>query len=384
MKSLIPSWRDSLSLTFAGTRHQFLGTQCTPEHFSVCLSELVTLSGSGHAGDGVLRLFVAVSDQRQLNEINGQLASDFATLVSRTEVVIQPPLLGQVQISAWRIEPSSTTSKVSESKTNGLEWHFSASNLYDVSDTHLLTSYTRQFYGCLADSKERGHSVDDLLRTWIYIGSITHGPHDETRYQIVNAARKDVFRELRLGAGEGKSRFPASTGIGTQGSSINLGFLSCRINATNEYRAVALENRRQTSAFHYPKEESLVAPLFSRAVAILGAAEAMVFVSGTASIIGVKSIHLSSIEQQTRQTIDNISNLLCARLLSDYDSYPVTTGLDSIVCYTVYLKHRDDFAAVRDICESRLPERAIATYVEADVCRSELLVEIEATAVMPG
>jgi enamine deaminase RidA (YjgF/YER057c/UK114 family) len=123
--------------------------------------------------------------------------------------------------------------------------------------------------------------------------------------------------------------------------------------------------------------------LFSRAVAILGDAQAMVFVSGTASIIGAKSVHVGNIEQQTRQTLENINNLLSARLLSDYDCYPATSGLESIVSYTVYIKRREDITVVRAVCAALLPERAVATFVQADVCRTELLVEIEAVAVMP-
>jgi chorismate lyase/3-hydroxybenzoate synthase len=388
MDNRISSWRDALSVTFAGTRHQFLGTQCAPEEFTACLSELLALSTSSGPASDVLRLFVAVSDQRQLDKVNGQFGDRFAALAQRTEVVVQPPLLGQVQINAWRVEQADIATRASESTSSvaaqSLEWHFSAKNFNGVSDAQLFSSFTRQFYDCLVASNEQGHSIEDLLRTWIYIGNITHGHHDETRYQVVNAARRDVFRKLKLNSGEVRSRFPASTGIGTQGTSINLGFLSCRLRAKSDYRVVSLENRRQASAFNYPKEESLVAPLFSRAVAILGTAEAMVFVSGTASIIGAKSVHVADIEQQTIQTLENISILLCERLLSDYDCYPARTGLECVVCYTVYVKRRDDFAVVRAICESLLPDRAVATYVEADVCRNDLLVEIEATAVMAG
>ncbi len=388
MDNRTSSWCQTLSVNFGGSNHYFKGAQCAAEDFKVCLCELLALSTPGAPGSDVLRLFVAVSDQWQLEKINNQFGVHFSALVQRTEIVVQPPLLGQVQISVWMIRQEERSTGKSESalpvKANSLDWSFSAKNLNTVDNEQVTSSFTSQFYDCLLANERQGHSIEDLLRTWIYIGNITEGPHDHTRYQIVNAARREIFNELKLSSGEKKTKFPASTGIGTHSTSINLGYLSCKVKTKGDYRVVSLENRRQASAFDYPKEESLVAPLFSRAMAILGAAEAMIFVSGTASIIGAKSVYLADIERQTRQTIDNISLLLCARLLSDYDCYPTRTGLECVVCYTVYVKHRDDFAVVQSICESLLPAQAIATYVEADICRNELLVEIEATAVMPG
>ncbi|MFJ4388688.1 Rid family hydrolase [Pseudomonas soli] len=377
-----PFWDNAFALSFAGSRHKFLSATCTPDTFSDCLLRLVTSSSSEPAPFGVLRLVVAVSNQDQFHGILEQLAKGFPALLCRAEVVVQPPFSGQLQLSAWLVDHAAIADEASSNSPPAvLQWLFSASNEHVPSNAQVGSVFSRQFYDGLTFEHAQGHTPDDLLRAWIYIGNITQGRHDETPYQQVNAARRDAFQEVGIGTGTVDSPFPASTGIGTQGPSLTLGLLSCRTRPG--MRLVALENRRQTSAFHYPKEESLIAPLFSRAVAILGGAQAMVFVSGTASIVGAKSVHLGDIEQQTRQTIENIGNLLCARLLSDYDCYPAVSGLESIVSYTVYIKNRHDFARVRAVCTSLLPDRAVASFVEADVCRTELLVEIEAIAVMP-
>ena len=45
----------------------------------------------------------------------------------------------------------------------------------------------------------------------------------------------------------------------------------------------------------------------------------------------------------------------------------------------VYVKHPEDYPACRAICERRLPG-VPALYLHADVCRPDLLVEIEAVA----
>lgn len=382
MSHNIPSGGSAVALSFAGSRHQFISTTCAPDKFSDSLSQALASSSDEHTPLGVLRLVVAVSDQKQLGNVLEHLTNNYQVLLSRTEVVVQPPFSGQVQISAWLVDSAAIAGAPATTGTHAaLQWLFTASNAQALDDTQVSPSFTRQFYDGLESARVLGHMPDELLRTWIYVGDITQGPHDETRYQRINGARREAFREVAIGEGPQLSPYPASTGIGTHGASLTLGMLSCKIRSG--MRVVALENRRQTSAFHYPKEESVIAPLFSRAVAILGDAQAMVFVSGTASIIGAKSVHLGNIEQQTRQTLENISNLLCARLLSDYDCYPATSGLESVVSYTVYIKRREDFAAVHALCAALLPERAVATFVEADVCRTELLVEIEAVAVMP-
>lgn len=382
MANSIPSGGNAFALPFAGSRHQFISATCTPDTISDCLSQSLPPSSNEQAPLGVLRLVVAVSNQKQIGTVLEQLTKDFQALLSRAEVVVQPPFSGQVQISAWLVDTAAIADAPAViGSPAALQWLFSASNAHALDDTQVSPAFSRQFYDGLESAHAQGHMPDDLLRTWIYIGGITQGPHDETRYQRVNAARQDAFREVSIGMGALCSPFPASTGIGTHGSSLTLGMLSCKIRSG--MRVVALENRRQTSAFQYPKEESLIAPLFSRAVAILGDAQAMVFVSGTASIIGAKSVHVGNIEQQTRQTLENINNLLSARLLSDYDCYPATSGLESIVSYTVYIKRREDITVVRAVCAALLPERAVATFVQADVCRTELLVEIEAVAVMP-
>jgi hypothetical protein len=54
----------------------------------------------------------------------------------------------------------------------------------------------------------------------------------------------------------------------------------------------------------------------------------------------------------------------------------------------VYVRHPADTDAVRSVLENALGANAPmirhAVYLEADICRSDLLVEIEAHAVAPG
>jgi len=53
--------------------------------------------------------------------------------------------------------------------------------------------------------------------------------------------------------------------------------------------------------------------------------------------------------------------------------------LDDMALMRVYIKRQEDYAVVRDLCQARLGETPVV-YTVADVCRPELLVEIEGIA----
>jgi enamine deaminase RidA (YjgF/YER057c/UK114 family) len=57
--------------------------------------------------------------------------------------------------------------------------------------------------------------------------------------------------------------------------------------------------------------------------------------------------------------------------------------LQDLAKVRVYLKHREDYAACKRTCEKRIPG-VPAVYVLAEVCRPELLVEIEGVAFSEG
>ncbi|MDC6382021.1 Rid family hydrolase [Pseudomonas graminis] len=377
--------RNAAKSNFAGQCHHFVSAQCNLGQFAEAIAELQLVSRLGQEKEmRTLRLYIAVEDLEQAASVRSMLAARMSGVTNRTEVVVHPPMASQIHICAWLVGTADGEAAIyegSQQPSERLSWHYSAISSYNVIDSEVATVFSQQFTDQVDRSRDISHQIGHLLRTWIYIGDITRGPHEATRYQLVNAARKAVFQEYRVGIEQRVAKFPASTGIGTPGEALHLGYLSCKIESP-DLRVVSLENRQQNSAFHYPQQESHIAPLFSRAIAILGAAEAMIFISGTASILGSKSTNLGDVREQTRQTIANISTLLCARLLSDYDCYPPNTGLQTIESYTVYVKFRTDFEIVKEVCDSILPRHAVATYVEADVCRSELLVEIEAIAVM--
>jgi enamine deaminase RidA (YjgF/YER057c/UK114 family) len=135
-----------------------------------------------------------------------------------------------------------------------------------------------------------------------------------------------------------------------------------------------IENPRQTSAYHYPPKFGRHSPIFSRACVWGEAGGGRLFVSGTASIVGHETIHRGDVIAQTRETMVNIGALLeQANRLVGSSRY----SLDGLKL-KVYLRNPADLPDVEATLAELLQPAASIVYLQADVCREDLLVEIEA------
>ena len=105
----------------------------------------------------------------------------------------------------------------------------------------------------------------------------------------------------------------------------------------------------------------------------------MLFISGTASVDqDGQSVHAGDFGAQARRTFENISALLAAAG-ADWHDVARTT------CYIADFRYYDEFNAVRNALyeQERLDPLPASTCVEARLCRPELMVEIEAIAIVP-
>jgi enamine deaminase RidA (YjgF/YER057c/UK114 family) len=98
-------------------------------------------------------------------------------------------------------------------------------------------------------------------------------------------------------------------------------------------------------------------------------------ISGTASIIGQETVGIGDVEEQTRVTIQNIEKLATPETLRS--KCPEIKAIPDKYSYVrVYVKYKDDISKVRNICRAYFGD-VPTTYVVADICRDNLLVEIE-------
>jgi len=163
---------------------------------------------------------------------------------------------------------------------------------------------------------------------------------------------------------------PAASALGSPaGSPISIYFLAAREPPT------MIENPRQTSAYYYPPKFGVHRPIFSRACVLSESAGTNLFVSGTASIVGCETIHHGDVAAQTREAIANIDALL------DETNRVVGSPRYSLegLKFKVYVRQPHDLGAIEGALSAGLPPGAPIVYLQADVCREDLLVEIEAT-----
>jgi enamine deaminase RidA (YjgF/YER057c/UK114 family) len=206
----------------------------------------------------------------------------------------------------------------------------------------------------------------NLLRIWNYFAEINRTTSPGERYHDFNTARRQAFlRAQRVIEGH----VPAACALGTAaGSPLVIYFLA---SAT---AARSLENPRQTSAFRYPVEYGPDSPTFSRAVLAGAGGGNCLLTSGTASILGHSTVHVGNAAAQTRESISNVLELVAeANRVSGSHRYSVEE-----LQYKVYVRRAADLGEIRGELALLLPASCPITYLQADICRRDLLVEIEA------
>ncbi len=213
--------------------------------------------------------------------------------------------------------------------------------------------------------------IDDLgyphvYRFWNYMADINDTHHDLERYHQFNVGRKHV---LIQGSRDVGSELPAACALGLANGPLRIAFLA------GKTKAVAIENPRQIKAYDYPKQYGPLAPSFSRATLLQSGNQATLFISGTASIVGHQTQHTSDVAAQTRESLLNLEAVIAEanRLLGQPRFNLHHTFL------RVYIRRPEDLDVVRAELQNHLNSQLNAIFIQADICRGDLLVEIETT-----
>lgn len=208
------------------------------------------------------------------------------------------------------------------------------------------------------------------FRFWNYIADINAHSFGMERYLQFNLGRQDAFlAHGRVVTG----KVPAACALGSAHGPLTIAFLAGRV------APLSIENPRQTSAYEYPKQYGPRSPTFSRACLVNLGQEEVLFISGTASVVGHATLHPADVVAQTRETMTNIRTVLAeANRLSSQAGFDLP-GLH----YKVYVRHPADLAQIRAELTHCVGDTPKAVYLLGDVCRQDLLLEIEATGAQP-
>jgi enamine deaminase RidA (YjgF/YER057c/UK114 family) len=211
----------------------------------------------------------------------------------------------------------------------------------------------------LLDAQKLPH----LWRLWNFMADINGQSHGLERYRQFNMGRGDAFE---AGARSVVGRVPAACALGVASGPLTVAFMA------GAAPAVPVENPRQVSAFLYPNQYGPRSPTFSRAALAHPPGQEILFLSGTASIVGHETVHAGDVRAQTEESLDNIAAVLGAASTVSRRGALVLADLG----YRAYVRHAGDLDAVREVMAGRVGQAPVV-YVLADVCRADLLVEIE-------
>ena len=234
-------------------------------------------------------------------------------------------------------------------------------------DNNNLQDTTQQAYTEIFACLEH-HKCVHLLRTWNFFPEITKplvNSENTNRYDLFCRGRRKAMQNSSISS----QIYPAATVIGNQSNKLQIYFLA------GDTPGIAVENPRQTSAYHYPVANTVDQPLFSRGILKAWGQRTHFYVSGTASIVGHETRHLNDVSAQLNEAINNVETLVAHA----NDQYLTQLNAqDDLLYVKVYLRNRDNIASVKQVLDSRLSNTTPRVLLLGDMCREDLLVEIEA------
>lgn len=278
------------------------------------------------------------------------------------------PAAGAIWQEAWCVD-----GPLQQGNEGGLRWRANPDTLYGVIEldepgpavaergTHLRERTREAYLKLFALLRARG--TPHLWRVWNFMAGINAHEQGLERYRWFNLGRHDAFSA----AGAPTERqVPAASAVGWAEGPLSIAFLAGRS------APQPIENPRQVSAFHYPADYGPRPPVFARASLACSGPNELLFVSGTASIVGHQTVHRGDVVAQCEESARNVR-----AVLGEANRATRSTGhrAETLV-HRAYVRHLADFPAVRHTL-ARCLGGASLTLMQADICRQDLLVEVE-------
>jgi len=221
-----------------------------------------------------------------------------------------------------------------------------------------------------ADALLRSQNTDyrSVARTWLYLNSIL------SWYDDFNKARTARYEQFGLMGKTGSSNgnailLPASTGIESftpSGAAVTMDVLSAQVSPDSSIEIHQMTNHKQKDAFEYGSA-------FSRGAAIRMPQATWISLSGTAAIdeAGV-TMHLGDFKAQMNDTLDAVEALISQEGAS----------LADLCDMTCFVKLPEYVPTYHEVLAERGLEEIASVPVIADVCRGDLLFEMDGAAVV--
>ncbi|MGL5681602.1 MAG: hypothetical protein ACRDDZ_00940 [Marinifilaceae bacterium] len=237
----------------------------------------------------------------------------------------------------------------------------------------ILSQCTCSFVKLEQILKAEGMRTNHIVRQWNYIERITAMQDEHQHYQDFNDIRTLFYDKVEWNNG-----YPAATGIGMQHGGIIID-INAVLPKDDVLTITPINNEKQIAAHQYSdgvllgESAKKTTPKFERAKSVTTSETGTLYISGTAAIRGEESILDMDITTQSRITMENIEYLVSEEKLK---SESIACCEKQYMLLRAYIKEEKDMEGAKAYLSEYYPE--IPTiYLLADVCRDELLIEVE-------
>jgi len=227
----------------------------------------------------------------------------------------------------------------------------------------------------------RDGDAGEPVRFWNYIPRIHQAESPGCdRYMSFNAGRHRALEAWHRTSNI-QPRIVAASAFGHAGSEIIVEALCGRLPSK------PVENPRQRPAYCYSPRYGRVPPSFARASLIEPAGRpALLLTAGTASVVGEDSLHIDDVPGQLAEIELNLAALVAASTKSapapNVAAPPLREQLGSYRHLRAYVVRSADAPAVLRWMQSTFTGLESIELMQAELCRRDLLVEVEGVAVL--
>lgn len=196
-------------------------------------------------------------------------------------------------------------------------------------------------------------------RIWNFIPEINREYGDLDTYKLFCLGRAEALEALQ------DTPLPAASAVGTPGEHLVIAAIA------GSAKASPVENPLQIPAYRYPERYGPRAPSFARATRIHGSE---LYVSGTASIRQSESLHEGDVAAQFALALENVDLVIRAAGLPESDNLIEHSRHHA---RRIYLRQPQDWKLLRHHPGTDPGEEQTLNVIQAEICRPELLVEVE-------
>lgn len=364
--------------------------------FVDCMRQLEnTITDNKFDYNQIVKLSIFIKAKNNIEYI--QKKNEIVALLNKQKKIssITPSIIGQppqdnkhIAMEVYFYDAADENTKIIKKEYAGINYTLIDSSFHKALFVGGITT-SNNFNSVYHQSKEvfqkmheileiEGMEFSDVVRQWNFIENILqispNGVGPKQNYQIFNDVRTEFYNRSNY-----KNGYPAATGIGMSSGGVILEFIAVTNSETNSI--IPLKNPRQIDAHQYTDEvlvgagrEIKATPKFERAKVLVAENCHKVFISGTAAILGENTINDNSVETQTEITIDNIDSLISSQNMNTHGI--LIDGKTAKEYIRVYVKDEKEIPKVKQVCEKRWGNIQ-ALYLVSDICRDDLLVEIE-------